>query len=165
MVQFNTSKLASVRSACIGAIFLYSFSGWWGYLGGLTLAVYLMAITLTISYIASLILNPGRVFASRSLSTTSLSLRMSGSSPMHLSLVDHILRERTDLLLITMMACIGGGVVSLQRFRPLNNRLYIKHGVQTSYQQSYEIVYSSRCRSFLHSLLCYRIPSIPVSRL
>ena len=48
--------------ACLGATFLYSFSGWWGYIGGIVLAVYLMAITLPFLYTASSHPHPGRLF-------------------------------------------------------------------------------------------------------
>lgn len=123
LVSGYTSTLQSwsaFAAACLGALFLYSFAGWWGYLGGLTLAVYLMAITLPFLQIASLDLNPGRVFCVAFLIYDFLVLA-------HVWVVAYAfvpggpyLRERTDLLLIIMMALIGAGVISLQRFTNAN---------------------------------------------
>src|SRR5579871_2989270 len=48
--------------ACLGTLFLYAFAGWWGYLGGLTIGIYLMAITPHFLRAASESPNPGRVF-------------------------------------------------------------------------------------------------------
>ena len=100
-------------TASIGATFLYFFTGWWGYIGGLVLAVYLMVITVQFLYIASSHPNPGRVFGVAFLLYDILVLA-------HVWVVAYAfvpggiyLRERTDLLVIFMMASIGAGVLYL----------------------------------------------------
>jgi hypothetical protein len=102
-------------AASIGATFLYSFAGWWGYLGGLVLGVYLMAITPQLLFAASATTNPGRVFGTAFFIYDFLVLA-------HVWVVAYafvpggpLLRERTDLLIIWMMLAIGGGILHLQR--------------------------------------------------
>ena len=101
--------------ACVGATFLYSFAGWWGYLGGLALGVYLMAITPLFLKAASSTNAPGRLFGNAFLIYDILVLA-------HVWVVAYAfvpggpyLRERTDLLVIFMMVGIGAGIFHLQR--------------------------------------------------
>ena len=101
--------------ACVGATFLYSFAGWWGYLGGLVLGVYLVAITPLFLKAASSTNASGRLFGTAFLIYDILVLA-------HVWVVAYAfvpggpyLRERTDLLVIFMMAGIGAGIFHLRR--------------------------------------------------
>jgi len=101
--------------SCLGALFLYSFAGWWGYFGGLALGVYLMAITPQFLLAASEATNPGTIFGVAFLIYDFLVLA-------HVWVVAYafvpggpLLRERTDLITIWMMACIGAGVYYIQQ--------------------------------------------------
>jgi hypothetical protein len=101
--------------ACIGATLLYSFSGWWGYIGGIVLSVYLMAITLPFLYTASSHPHPGRLFGIAFLIYDFLILASVWVVAYAFVPGGPLLRERTNLLVIAMMVCIGGGLVYLQR--------------------------------------------------
>jgi hypothetical protein len=101
-------------SAFLGAAFLYSFSGWAGYFGGLTLGVYLMAVTPHFLQAAALNPNPGRVFGVAFLIYDLLILASVWVVAYAFVPGGPLLRERTDLLTIAMMACIGAGIVPLQ---------------------------------------------------
>jgi hypothetical protein len=101
--------------ACLGTLFLYSFAGWWGYLGGLTIGMYLMAITPHILRAASESTTPGRNFGVAFLiydfsilaSVWVVAYAFVPGGP--------LLRERTDLIMISMLACIGAGIHHQQR--------------------------------------------------
>lgn len=101
--------------ACLGTLFLYSFSGWWGYLGGLILAAYLMAITPLFLHSASNSPTPGRTFGVAFLIYDLLVLASVWVVAYAFVPGGPLLRERTNLLMLTMMACIGAGVTHLQR--------------------------------------------------
>ncbi|KAK6543152.1 hypothetical protein TWF694_007071 [Orbilia ellipsospora] len=94
---------------CIGAAFLQSFHGWWGYYGALILTVYLMAITP--SFIQSCArYPPGATFGTGFMVYNVLVLA-------HVWVVAYafvpggfLLRERTWLVMTIMMAFIGVGL-------------------------------------------------------
>jgi len=96
--------------ACLGALFLYCFAGWWGYLGGLTLGIYLMAITPHFLRASSESLTPGRVFGVAFLIYDFILLASVWVVAYAFVPGGPLLRERTDLIMITMLACIGAGI-------------------------------------------------------
>jgi len=116
--QFRPSLLLSwlaFGGACCGALFLYSFAGWWGYFGGLALGIYMMAITPQFLLAASESSNPGTIFGLAFLIYDFLVLA-------HVWVVAYafvpggpLLRERTDLITTWQMACIATGVYHIQQ--------------------------------------------------
>ena len=101
--------------AAIGASFLYNLHGWWGYFGGLALAIYMMAITLQFLYAAATSPFPGCVFGLSFLVYDILVLA-------HVWVVAYAfvpggiyLRERTDLLIAATLAGLAAGVFYVRR--------------------------------------------------
>lgn len=119
-------SLASSWSAffvgCLGALGLYTFHGYPGYLGGLVLTCFLMA------YMPNCIITasktpPGKTFGVGFIIYNLLTL-------MHVWIVAYafvpggpILRERTDIVMLCMMSCIGCGILStnMRDARPAYN--------------------------------------------
>ncbi|KAF3196883.1 hypothetical protein TWF192_003652 [Orbilia oligospora] len=106
--EFATSPAFYVIG-CIGAAFLQSFHGWWGYYGALTLAVYLMAITPSFIQMCARY-PPGATFGTGFMVYNLLVLA-------HVWVVAYafvpggfLLRERTWLVMTIMMALIGVGL-------------------------------------------------------
>lgn len=97
---------------CLGAVFLYVFPGYPGFFGGLALAASLMALLPTMLLVTART-KPGRTFGFAFTVHSLLCL-------MHVWIVAYafvpggpILRERTDVVLFTMMSCIACGVWSI----------------------------------------------------
>ncbi|KAF3315218.1 hypothetical protein TWF173_004101 [Orbilia oligospora] len=106
--EFATSPAFYVIG-CIGAAFLQSFNGWWGYYGALALAVYLMAITPSFIQMCARY-PPGATFGTGFMVYNLLVLA-------HVWVVAYafvpggfLLRERTWLVMTIMMALIGVGL-------------------------------------------------------
>ncbi|KAK6527918.1 hypothetical protein TWF281_009179 [Arthrobotrys megalospora] len=97
-------------AGCIGAAFLQSFHGWWGYYGALVLTVYLMAITPSFIQMCARY-PPGATFGTGFMVYNLLVLA-------HVWVVAYafvpggfLLRERTWLVMTVTMALIGVGLV------------------------------------------------------
>ncbi|KAI5467087.1 Frag1/DRAM/Sfk1 family-domain-containing protein [Mariannaea sp. PMI_226] len=106
---------------CVGAALLTAFSHWTGYYGALTIAAYLMAITVPFISHASR-LDPGKTFGVAFLFYTFLTL-------FHVWVVAYafvpggqLVREHTDWIMITTMASIGAGVYSINSSRLQRHR-------------------------------------------
>ncbi|CAN6638693.1 protein Cwh43p [Trichomonascus vanleenenianus] len=100
----------------IGAILLYSFHGWVGYIGGLILAVYLVSIVPVILESAGRH-NPGKTFGLGFFFLVLIYLA-------HVWIVAYAfvpggpyLRERTDLVLAAQQVLIGGGIYAHNKIR------------------------------------------------
>ncbi|KAK6360713.1 hypothetical protein TWF730_006841 [Orbilia blumenaviensis] len=99
---------------CIGAAFLQSFHGWWGYYGALVLTVYLMAITPSFIKLCAKY-PPGATFGTGFMVYNLLVLA-------HVWVVAYafvpggfLLRERTWLVMTFMMALIAIGLLAIMR--------------------------------------------------
>ncbi|KAK4187633.1 Frag1/DRAM/Sfk1 family-domain-containing protein [Podospora australis] len=108
---FATSWTA-YGAGCIGATFLTLYSQWRGYYGGLTLAAYLMAISIPVISNAAK-KSPAVTFGLGFLIYNFLVL-------FHVWVVAYafvpggpLVREHTDWIMITMMLCIGAGIFDL----------------------------------------------------
>ncbi|KAH6891312.1 Frag1/DRAM/Sfk1 family-domain-containing protein [Thelonectria olida] len=99
-----------------GAAILTSFSHWTGYYGALTIAAYLMALSVPfLTHAAKL--DPAKTFGTAFLFYTFLTL-------FHVWVVayafvpgGHLVREHTDWIMMTMMTSIGAGVYSINSSR------------------------------------------------
>lgn len=116
-----SSSWPAYATGCFGATLLYLFHGYAGFFGGLLLTTFLMAIVPSVLSVASQT-PPGRTFGLGFTIYNILCL-------MHVWIVAYafvpggpILRERTDIVMIVMMLCIGCGVMNMPSAKEDNSR-------------------------------------------
>lgn len=102
--------------ANVGALFLYSFSGWTGYIGGMVLAVYLLAITPVILESAGRH-NPGLSFGFGFFVLALLYLAHVWTVAYAFVPGGPLLRERTNVVLLAQQTLIALGLFSATKIR------------------------------------------------
>lgn len=110
----------------VGALLMYTCTGWVGYIGGMVLTVYLLAITPTILESAGRH-NPGISFGLGSMVLMILYLAHVWVVAYAFVPVGVFMRERTDLVILMQQGCIGLGIYSHRKVKnTLNNAVLLK---------------------------------------
>jgi len=123
LLRPNAIKIWTVYGvACVGAGLLTKYSQWLGYFGGLITAAYLMAISVPLIAHASK-KSPAMTFGLGFFIYNFLVL-------FHVWVVAYafvpggpLVRERTDLIMICMMICLGAGIFDLASHNNSNDNL------------------------------------------
>ncbi|KAK6345131.1 hypothetical protein TWF718_007060 [Orbilia javanica] len=153
--EFATSPTFYIIG-CIGAAFLQSFHGWWGYYGALVLAVYLMAITPSFIQMCARY-PPGATFGTGFMVYNLIVLA-------HVWVVAYafvpggfLLRERTWLVMTMMMALIGVGLSVIMGTRA--------GGSTSKPQSSYASIRKPSRSYFVYSLAFLELLAVSIAYL
>lgn len=143
---------------CLGATFLTLYSHWSGYMGALTLAVYLMAVSVPLISSASR-KNPAVTFGVGFLLYNFMVL-------FHVWVVAYafvpggpLVREHTDWIMIVSMLLIGSGVFTAQTSTPAAQRKRFNAYLNSRKQRSYYIYILGALQLFAVSTAYLRFPT------
>lgn len=119
----HVKKWQFFAAANVGALFMYAFSGWLGYIGGMVLTVYLLSITPTFLESAGRH-NPGLSFGFGFFVLVILYLAHVWTVAYAFVPGGPLLRERTNVVLFIQQVCIGAGLYSATKIRVSTSGLH-----------------------------------------